>query len=231
MQQPTLCLLGGTRLSGLGLEQERELWTAGYRWLAGLDEAGRGAWAGPVVAAAVILPPDRSGLVSILHEVDDSKVLTPRKREALFPLICETSLAVGIGMASAQFIDACGIVKATQQAMLMAVCNLPLVPCYLLIDALKLPDTDIPQRSLIKGDARVLSIAAASILAKVFRDRLMIALDRYQPGYGFAAHKGYGTPAHRAALQRLGPCPAHRLSFAPLRGIVASLPLASPEAK
>lgn len=212
-------------MDGLGLEQERELWAQGYRWLAGLDEAGRGAWAGPVVAAAVILPPYHSELSSILCEVRDSKVLTPLKREALFPLICVTSLTVGIGMASAQLVDALGIVKATQQAMFMAIRNLSLVPDYLLIDALRLPEVDIPQRGLIKGDAHVLSIAAASIVAKVFRDRVMIAIDKYQPGYGFAAHKGYGTPAHRAALERLGPCTIHRLSFAPLRGMKTCNPV------
>ena len=204
------------------LELEQELWGAGYRWVAGLDEAGRGAWAGPVVAAAVILPPNRDDLACVLSGVRESKLLTPRKREALLPLICTTALAVGIGMASHHFIDRYRIIKATRQAMQMAVRNLRLVPHCLVIDALELPEVDIPQRSLIKGDARVLSIAAASILAKVFRDRLMIALDAYQPGYGFAAHKGYGTPAHRAALERLGPCPAHRMSFAPLRELAMS---------
>lgn len=223
-----LCL-GGAGLTWPNLELEQELWGTGYRWVAGLDEAGRGAWGGPVVAAAVILPSDRSDLASILHEVRDSKLLSPRKREALFPLICETSLLVGIGMASPHFIDTHRIIKATQQAMLMALRNLHLEPHYLLIDALKLPGTDIPQRGLIRGDARVLSIAAASIVAKVFRDRLMIALDSYHRGYGFAAHKGYGTPAHRAALERLGPCPAHRMSFAPLRGLAMPSRSANPQ--
>jgi len=206
-----------THLTGLGLNQERQLWQAGYRYVAGLDEAGRGSWAGPVVAAAVVLPPDRPDVASALCAVRDSKVLTPRKREVLFPLICETALAVGIGMASSRFIDTHRIVKATQRAMTMALRNLPVPPDHLLIDALRLPQADVPQRSLVKGDTYVLSIAAASILAKVFRDRLMIALDQYQPGYGFAAHKGYGTPAHRAALQCLGPCWPHRMSFAPMR--------------
>jgi len=204
-------------LPGLGLKHERELWSAGYRRVAGLDEVGRGAWAGPVVAAAVILPPDEEETCFKLREVRDSKVLSPLKREALAPLIAQTALAVGIGLASAQFIDRHGIVAATRLAMLMAVRKLPLVPHYLLIDALQLPDAT-PQRGLIHGDAQVLSIAAASIVAKVFRDRLMVALDEYCPGYGFAAHKGYGTTVHRTALARLGPCAAHRFSFAPLRG-------------
>ncbi len=199
------------------LELEHELWAAGYRWLAALDEAGRGAWTGPVVAAAVILPAARSDLANVLRQVRDSKLLTPRRRETLFPLICETALTVGIGMASSRFIDRHRIIKATQLAMLMALRNLHLEPHCLLIDGLKLPDVEVPQHSLPKGDARVLSIAAASIVAKVVRDRLMVALEASHPDYGFAAHKGYGTSAHRAALERLGPCPAHRMSFAPLR--------------
>ena len=204
------------RCERLGLEQERELWAAGYRWLAGLDEAGRGAWAGPVVAAAVVLP-ERDDIVSLLRGVRDSKILSPRQREALVPVIHQTALAVGVGMASARFIDRRGIVPATRQAMAMAVHNLSLQPHHLLIDALRLPDVPLPQRALIKGDAYVLSIAAASIVAKVFRDRLMVSLGTCYRGYGFAAHKGYGTAAHRAALQQLGPCPEHRMSFAPLR--------------
>lgn len=203
--------------AGLGLEEERELWAAGYRWLAGVDEVGRGAWAGPVVAAAVILPVDRTDVASLLYGVRDSKVLTARQRESLYPLICETALGVGIGMASARFVDRRGIVAATRQAMAMAVRNLPLRPQCLLIDALRLPDLELPQRALTNGDAFVMSIASASIVAKVFRDRLMVALGDYYCDYGFAAHKGYGTAAHRAALQRLGPCAEHRMSFAPMR--------------
>jgi ribonuclease HII len=212
----------GMCVDWLGLEQEREIWAAGYRWLAGLDEVGRGAWAGPVVAAAVVLPPERNDMDSLLHGVHDSKALTPRQREALLPLILQTALGVGVGMASSRFIDRWGIVPATRQAMAMAVRNLPLEPHYLLIDAVKLPDVHLPQRNLIKGDVHVLSIAAASIVAKVFRDRLMVALGSRYCDYGFAAHKGYGTAAHRAALQRLGPCAEHRLSFAPLRALVSA---------
>lgn len=208
------------------LEAESALWDAGLRRIAGLDEAGRGAWAGPVVAAAVILPPKPSDVLRALAGVRDSKLLAPRKREALFRVVLRTCLAAGIGMASPQLVDRWGIVPATQQAMLMALHNLSISPDYLLIDAVHLPDIDIPQHSLPKGDARVLSIAAASIVAKVYRDRLMIALDHYQPGYGFAAHKGYGTPAHRAHLHRLGPCPSHRMSFAPLQQISESLIIA-----
>jgi ribonuclease HII len=204
-------------MAGPDLEQERELWEAGCRRVAGLDEAGRGAWAGPVVAAAVVLPAERSDLSEILRGVNDSKQLNPRQREALLPVICETALAVGVGMTSAQYIDAQGIVAATREAMRLALANLYVTCDYLLVDALTLPAVHVPQRALVKGDARVLSIAAASIVAKVTRDRWMVALDEEQPGYGFAAHKGYGTAVHRAALQRFGPCAAHRMSFAPLR--------------
>jgi ribonuclease HII len=199
------------------LHLEHRLWAEGYRRVAGLDEAGRGAWAGPVVAAAVVLPRQRADLLAVLHQVRDSKQLTARTREALYPLICETALAVGIGLASPRFIDAHRIVEATRRAMVMALRNLGLTVDFLLIDALSLPAAGVPQQSLIKGDVQVLSIAAASIVAKVTRDHWMIGLDRYHAGYAFASNKGYGTPAHVAALQRLGPCPAHRMSFAPLR--------------
>jgi len=199
------------------LTEESRLWQAGCRRVAGLDEAGRGAWAGPVLAAAVVLPPGRSDLVAALRGVNDSKQLTARRRAELYPLIWQTALAVGVGQASSQFIDKHGIVPATHAAMRRALRQLALAPDYLLIDALRLPGVEVPQLGLIHGDARVLSIAAASIVAKVTRDRLMLAFEQQYPGYGFAAHKGYGTAAHRAALQRLGPCAAHRLSFAPLK--------------
>jgi len=199
-------------LPGLGLKHERELWSAGYRRVAGLDEVGRGAWAGPVVAAAVILPPDEEETCFKLREVRDSKVLSPLKREALAPLIAQTALAVGIGLASAQFIDRHGIVAATRLAMLMAVRKLPLVPHYLLIDALQLPDAT-PQRGLIHGDAQVLSIAAASIVAKVFRDGLMEVFDGLYEGYGLARNKGYGTEEHIRSLRERGPTGLHRTSF------------------
>jgi ribonuclease HII len=160
-------------------------------------------------------------LASVLSQVRDSKVLSPRWRARLFPLICDTCQGVGVGLASARFIDRFGIVPATHQAMRMALHNLPIVPQELLIDALTLPGPRMPQRALVKGDVHVLSIAAASIVAKVFRDRIMAELDAYAPGYGFASHKGYGTLQHRAALEQLGPCMAHRLSYAPLRELRA----------
>lgn len=204
-------------MGSLGLSLEEELWAGGYRWVAGLDEVGRGAWAGPVVAAAVVLPPGRRQVAACLEGVRDSKALTPLRRVALVPLICEVALGVGIGLASPRFVDRRGIVRATRQAMVMAVRNLPVRPQCLLIDGMGLPELPMAQRGINHGDASVLSIAAASIVAKVFRDRLMAAMDFYYPDYGFAQHKGYGTAAHRSVLQRLGPCPEHRLSFAPLR--------------
>jgi len=184
--------------------------------VAGLDEAGRGAWAGPVVAAAVVLPPDRPDLLRQLATVRDSKRLSPARREVLLDVICKLALAWGVGLASAEEIDQMGIVPATRTAMLRALAQISPPADALLIDYLSLPHIPLPQRSLPKGDAQVLSIAAASIVAKVSRDRMMIALDDEFPGYGFARHKGYGTAAHREALARLGPSRIHRLSFAPL---------------
>jgi len=180
---------------------------------------GRGAWAGPVVAAAVVLPLPAGDLdlALALRGVRDSKTLSPRQRESLYPRIRSTAVAVGVGLASARFIDRLGIVAATRQAMEMAVANLGVSPDHLLIDARCLPGVSVPQRALIRGDAHVLSIAAASVVAKVFRDRLMVAMQAGFPGYGFGTHKGYGTVAHQLALRLLGACPEHRLSFAPLR--------------
>lgn len=196
---------------------EGRLWSQGYRRIAGLDEAGRGAWAGPVVAAAVILPASQPDLIERLAGVRDSKQLSPARRETLIEAIQAQALAWGVGQVAPAEIDALGIVPATRQAMHQALASLSPAADYALIDYLPLPDLDLPQFSLPKGDARVLSIAAASIVAKVLRDRLMIQLDDRYPGYGFARHKGYGTPQHRAALQALGPCAIHRLSFAPLQ--------------
>lgn len=208
-----------------GLALEAELWQAGYRAVAGMDEAGRGAWAGPVVAAAVILPPDPVALAPLLGRVDDSKRLSPGARERLYDLIRAHALGVGVGSVPAVEIDRIGIVPATQAAMKQAVEALASPPDFLLVDYLTLPGVPWPQRGLPHGDALSLSIAAASIIAKVTRDRLMITFDTACPGYGFAQHKGYGTAGHRAALERLGPSPLHRLSFQPvieLRGLIRS---------
>lgn len=207
------------------LAQEMALWAAGYTAIAGVDEAGRGAWAGPVVAAAVILPPDPATLTTHAPwtAVADSKLLSPAQREALYPAILAAARSVGVGMASAERIDAVGILQATQEAMLAALGALALAPDFVLVDFVALPAAPAPQRALVQGDRRVLSIAAASVVAKVVRDRWMAQLDPRFPAYGFGRHKGYGTAAHREALLRLGPCPEHRRSFAPVQAVLAAL--------
>ena len=188
-----------------------------FTHIAGIDEAGRGALAGPVVAAAVILPLNDT-IATLLLGVNDSKQLTAKRREALFALICQHALAYGIGLEPASVIDEIGILPANKLAMGTAVAQLTTPPQFLLIDGrIRLPQLNIPQTAVVRGDSASLSIAAASILAKVTRDRLMIQLDSQFPHYGFAQHKGYGTEFHRAALAQHGPCPQHRHSFAPIR--------------
>jgi ribonuclease HII len=199
------------------LREEMALYRQGYRLVAGLDEAGRGSWAGPVAAGAVILPLDNGRLEQALDGVRDSKELGPLERERLYDVIQAEALAVGMGMVPPDQIDTLGIVPATKEAMALAIAQLPYPPDFLLVDFIGLPRLDCPQKSIVHGDALSLSIAAASIVAKVSRDRFMVELDGQYPGYGFARHKGYGTPQHRAALDRLGPCPIHRFSYAPVR--------------
>lgn len=200
------------------LEEEMALFNQGYSFIAGLDEAGRGCLAGPVVAAAVILPLDEY-IAANLEGVRDSKQMTPTNRERLFPVIHQHALAIGVGIGSVELIDRRNILQATKQAMKDALARLSPAPQALLLDALLLRDVDLPQRSLIKGDARCLSIAAASVIAKVTRDRLMLQLHQEYPDYGFDQHKGYGTPAHLAALQEHGATLHHRQSFAPVRAL------------
>lgn len=186
--------------------------------IAGLDEAGRGAIAGPVVAAAVILPLDNPENLIHLDAVNDSKKLSAKQREALFDLIIQYALAFGVGIVSAEDIDSNGILPSTRQAMQQAVKQLKPTAQFLMIDGrIKLRPLLLPQQSFIRGDGRSLTIAAASILAKVSRDRIMLSLDQRYPDYGFAQHKGYCTQKHVAALQNHGPSPVHRYSFAPLR--------------
>ncbi|MEJ5200494.1 MAG: ribonuclease HII [Anaerolineae bacterium] len=189
----------------------------GFVRIAGTDEAGRGAWAGPLVAAAVILPADRSALAPLLGAVDDSKKLTAAERERLFDLIHACAVAIGVGSVAAPEIDALGIAVANRLALRRAVEALAIAPDYLLLDYLTVPELPLPQRGVPHGDALSLSVASASIIAKVTRDRLMIVEDRAHPGYGFARHKGYGTAMHKDALARLGPCPLHRRSYAPIK--------------
>jgi ribonuclease HII len=194
------------------LSFERPLWSAGLELVAGLDEAGRGALAGPVAAAAVILPA-RPEILPVLHGVRDSKQMTPAQRRFWAERLHAQALCYAVGFASHAEIDVCGILPATRLAMQRALSQLSAVPQHLLLDFLDLPGLSLPQTCLVKGDARSLSIAAASILAKTARDELMCQLDMEYPGYGFAIHKGYGTLAHRQALQALGPCQVHRSTF------------------
>jgi ribonuclease HII len=210
------------------LAAELALWQTGYRRVAGLDEAGRGAWAGPVVAAAVILPPDPA-VAGRLAGVADSKQLSAGQRARLFDQITQQAAAWAVGMIPAAQIDAQGIAAATRHAMHAALAGLIREPDYLLIDYLRLNELATPQHSLPKGDRHVLSIAAASIVAKVSRDRWMVELELQYPGYGFQQHKGYGTAAHRAALRQLGPCAQHRMSFQPLQGTQLPLRIEEPE--
>jgi len=206
---------------------EERLWAQGYRRIAGLDEVGRGAWAGPVVAAAVILPPNRPGLLQELAGVRDSKLLTPQQREAWYPRIGACALDYAVGWASAREIDEQGIAPATRLAMARALHSLSLAPDYLVIDALRLGDIPIPQHATPKADRLHLSVSAASIIAKVHRDHWMADLNERLPGYGFARHKGYGTASHLAALRELGASAEHRMSFGPLKLLIAGL-LADP---
>ena len=213
------------------LEFEKRLWEGGFRYIAGIDEAGRGALAGPVAAAVVVLPrPERVeglSLAQTLGGVRDSKQMTALARESWAPRIKEFSLAWGVGFASAEEIDTLRIVPATRLAALRAIqsitsaCPIPdppipdrLFPDYLITDYLLFPEIPLPQTALVKGDQRSLSVAAASVLAKTARDALMRTLDSEYPGYGFARHKGYGTPQHRAAIAQSSLCAIHRKSFA-----------------
>ena len=195
---------------------EQTLRRQGYRRIAGIDEAGRGALAGPVVAAAVILPVDCQ-----ISGVTDSKQLTPKKREKLFDEIHHAAVAVGVGCINNQEIDQINILRATLEAMAQAVTQITPSPDYVLVDGTHLPEIPLPRshhseqpaKAIPKGDTLIQSIAAASIIAKVTRDRLMVEFDETYPGYGFRIHKGYGTLLHRQAIAQLGPCPIHRCSF------------------
>ena len=179
-----------------------------HQAICGIDEVGRGPFAGPVVAGAVILPKDHP----ILY-LNDSKKLSEKKREELYEVILKEAVAMGIGMASPARIDEINILQATYEAMRMAISNLSVQPDLLLNDAVTIPEIEIMQIPIIKGDAKSVSIAAASILAKVTRDRLMVEYEKVFPGYDFASNKGYGTKAHIEGLKKLGPTPIHRMSF------------------
>lgn len=190
-------------------EFENELYESGIKYIAGIDEVGRGPLVGPVVTAAVILPRDFYD-----ERINDSKKLTEKKRELLYDVIMENAVSVGIGISSEDVIDDINILEATKKAMIEAINNLSVKPEHLLIDAVKL-NVDIPQTSIIKGDAKSESIAAASIIAKVTRDRMMIELDKEHPEYDFKHNKGYGTKKHIEAIEKYGILKEHRKTFAP----------------
>jgi ribonuclease HII len=199
------------------LRHEQLLRRHGHALVAGVDEAGRGAWAGPVVAAAVILDP-----FSPIDGLADSKVLSPARREHLAPIIRERSLAWGLGWADAAEIDALDILQATMLAMRRALLALQVLPSHVIVDGNRCPDLrglgfECTGEAVVKGDSKVASVSAASVIAKVARDAHMLELDGRYPGYGFSVHKGYPTAAHVAALRRLGPSPVHRRSFAPVQ--------------
>jgi ribonuclease HII len=200
-------------------DEERLLEHAGYCAVAGLDEAGRGAWAGPLVAAAVVLPQPVTRASELLQGVRDSKQLTSDQRERLFDLIQRTARAVGVGIVRSSDVDRLGLGPAGRLAFAEAVNSLAARPDYLLIDAFRVPEVPLPQKPIIFGDCLSLSIASASIVAKVVRDRMMRELDQAHPGYGFGRHKGYGTRLHQQSLAERGPCAEHRMSYSPLRNL------------
>ena len=189
-------------------QYEKELWKNGINLIAGMDEVGRGPLIGPVVTACVILPKD-----FVLEGLTDSKKLSEKKREMLYDVILNEAVSVGVGIVSPERIDEINILNATYEAMREAINNLTVKPDILLNDAVTIPGVDIEQVPIIKGDAKSLSIASASIIAKVTRDRLMYHYDELYPEYGFAKHKGYGTKLHTDVLKEIGPCPIHRKTF------------------
>ncbi len=197
------------------LIEENILTSHGYKSIAGIDEAGRGALAGPVVAAAVILPRlvEHPGF----KDVRDSKETSPAKRELLYSLIMDEAVAIGVGIVSPQTIDSVNILNATRLAMRQAIEQLACSPDFLLIDGMAIPRLSIRQKGIVKGDKLCLSIACASIIAKVTRDRIMVELNESYPNYGLVRHKGYGTKHHLVCLAQHGPSPIHRFSFAPVR--------------
>lgn len=203
---------GPSRTSGGLWRTERKLRAEGFAYIAGMDEAGRGPLAGPVVAAAAILP-----IPCRLPGLADSKLLRAAARERLFELIQREAVSIGIGVAEARLVDRLNVLRATYLAMRQAIAQLEPRPELVLVDGRGLPGTPVPERAVLRGDRLCGSIAAASIVAKVVRDRLMAELEERYPGYGFGRHKGYATAYHLARLCELGPCPEHRLSFAPVR--------------
>ena len=203
---------------------ERKLWDEGLCFVAGVDEAGRGALARPVAAGVVVLPSDFLNLAERLKGVKDSKVMTPKDRDTWALAIKEVAVAWGVGFTSAHEIDRIGIVPATYLAVKHALAQVTCSVEHILVDYLTLPEVEVPQTPLVKGDARSLSIAAAAILAKTTRDALLVKMDGAFPGYDFASNKGYATKAHRMAINNLGPCAQHRRSFSPITAYYSLFP-------
>lgn len=204
----------------IGIYEEQQLWRNGAQIVAGVDEVGRGCWAGPVVAAAVSFPTYLLNDPVALAGINDSKTLSAEARQAMAQQIRQLASGIGLGVVSAHLIDLFGIAEATKWAMMHAILSLPTLPDGLVIDWVKLPELPLLQRSLPKGDAISISVAAASIIAKVYRDNLMHEYDQRDPRYGWAAHKGYGTAQHQRALAAYGPSGLHRRSFKPLAAFV-----------
>lgn len=209
------------------LEHERVLYDAGIRVIAGVDEAGRGSLAGPVVAGAVVFPPIDSlaQCPPFYREIQDSKKLTPKKREQTYTQILQDeTISVGVGIVDETVIDDINILQATFRAMRLALADLPVEPDVILVDGTEVPALSKPHRAIVGGDAASISIAAASIVAKVVRDRIMVKYDAAYPLYGFKVHKGYGTKRHMDALRTYGPCQIHRRTFEPVRQLTFGWP-------
>ena len=210
------------------LAHERELWQKGLKLVAGVDEAGCGPLAGPVVAAAVVFPCgwSETGLDGRLRGLNDSKQLTEEQREKYYAILTtHADIRWAVASVDVEMIDRINILQAAHRAMNLALAQLQPPPEHVLVDGRRVKTMPIPHTALVEGDARSYSIAGASVIAKVTRDRMMREFDRLYPGYGFAEHKGYGTPQHLAAIEALGPCPIHRRSFSPFRPVAMELPL------
>ncbi len=205
----------------LTFSEEKSVAAQGYQRIAGIDEVGRGCIAGPLLTAAVIMPIGKK--LRWYSKVNDSKLLSAKQRENLFDYISDIAMGIGIGIVSSEIIDAEGMTRATHLAMTQSVNNILPLPDYLLIDYFNIPNLSIPQKGIKDGDSLCFSIACASIVAKVTRDRMMVDFDKTYPGYGLAGHKGYGTKDHLACLRRLGPSPIHRRSFQPVQDIIEQI--------
>jgi ribonuclease HII len=202
------------------LDIEQDVRSVQYKYIAGVDEVGRGPLAGPVVSAAVVLPDDLVGDEDWLSVINDSKKLSESKRQMAYEIISREAVSVAVGITNASTIDSVGILPATISSMFTALRGLEVSPDFVLFDFIPLKDCEYPYRTVVKGDTKSYSISAASIIAKVTRDELMKEADEQYPGYGFSGHKGYGTAKHLDAIKRLGPCEIHRRSFAPIKNYV-----------